>query len=288
MKKRSWLSKNKGRLFSTVLLLAVCFVILFPLLWGFFTSFREGLDLQGHPSDFFPSKGEAWTFEHYVEIFTSEEYPVGYWILNSFLVSTITTCLYLTIISFAAYAFVFFNFRFRNLIFYFLIGTMTIPGIVLTAPQFTNIVNMDLNKTIWGLILPGLCGVYGLFLVRQFFLGIPVDLVENARIDGASNFTIFRKIVLPLGKSALLVEGLFSFLGSWNDLQWAQLVLGRAEPKKWTLTIGLAKVIEGNQTFSSVGIQLACAIISMVPVFVLFLIVQDRIVEGVAMTGIKR
>lgn len=288
MRKRSWLSRNKARLFSTVVLLAVCFVILFPLVWGLVTSFRDGLDLQGHPSDFFPSKGEAWTFENYIEIFTSEEYPVGNWILNSFLVSTLTTVFYLTIISFAAYAFVFFRFRFRNALFYFLLATMTVPGIVLTAPQFTNIVAMDLNKTIWGLILPGLCGVYGLFLVRQFFLGIPMDLVENARIDGASNFTIFRKVVLPLGKSALLVEGLFSFLGSWNDLQWAQLVLGRADPKQWTLTIGLAKVIEGNQTFSNVGIQLACAIISMVPVLILFLIVQDRIVEGVAMTGIKR
>ncbi len=288
MKKHSWLTKNATRLVSTIILLFVCFLVLFPLLWGLVTSFREGLDLQGHPESFFPSDFDAWTFDNYIKIFNSDQYPVGYWILNSFLVASITTLLYLTIIAFAAYAFVFFDFKYRNAIFMGLIATMTVPGIVLTAPQFTNIVDMGLNKTIWGMVLPGLCGVYGLFLVRQFFLGIPFDLIENARIDGASNLTIFRRIVLPLGKSALLVQGLFSFLGSWNDLQWAQLVLGRADPKCWTLTIGLAKVIEGNQTFSNVGIQLACAIISMVPVLILYCLVQSKIVEGVAMTGIKR
>ena len=231
---------------------------------------------------------KAWTIQNYIAIFSSEEYPVFNWIINSFIVALSTTFIYLAIASLAAYAFVFMDLKYANILFGFLIATMTVPGIVNTVPQFTNIIQMGLNKNLLGLILPGLCGVYGLYLIRQFFLGIPKDLIENARMDGSSNFRIFRTIVLPLGKSALLVQGLFSFLGAWNDLQWAELIIGKADKKMWTLAVGLSKVIEGNQSYTKVGIQLACSVISMIPIFILYCIIQDRLVEGVSMTGIKR
>ena len=258
------------------------------MIWGIISSFRDANDLRFFPGSFFPTNKDAWTIENYIYIFTSEEYPVGYWILNSFIVAFATTFIYLAIASLAAYAFVFMDVKYSNILFAFLIATMTVPGIVNTVPQFTNIIKMGLNKNLLGLILPGLCGVYGLYLIRQFFLGIPKDLIENARMDGSSNFRIFRTIVLPLGKSALLVQGLFGFLGAWNDLQWAELVIGKADKKLWTLAVGLSKVIEGNQSYTKVGIQLACAFISMVPVFILYCIIQNRLIEGVSMTGIKR
>lgn len=281
-------SKNLGKYVSSAILLIVCLLLLFPLIWGVISSFRDANDLRFYPGSFLPTNLKAWTIQNYITIFSSEEYPVFNWIINSFIVSLATTFIYLAIASLAAYAFVFMDLKYANILFGFLIATMTVPGIVNTVPQFTNIIQMGLNKNLLGLILPGLCGVYGLYLIRQFFLGIPKDLIENARMDGSSNFRIFRTIVLPLGKSALLVQGLFSFLGAWNDLQWAELIIGKADKKMWTLAVGLSKVIEGNQSYTKVGIQLACSVISMIPIFILYCIIQDRLVEGVSMTGIKR
>lgn len=281
-------SKNLGKYVSSAILLIVCLLLLFPLVWGVISSFRDANDLRFYPGSFLPTNLKAWTIQNYISIFSSEEYPVFNWIINSFIVSLATTFIYLAIASLAAYAFVFMDLKYANILFGFLIATMTVPGIVNTVPQFTNIIQMGLNKNLLGLILPGLCGVYGLYLIRQFFLGIPKDLIENARMDGSSNFRIFRTIVLPLGKSALLVQGLFSFLGAWNDLQWAELIIGKADKKMWTLAVGLSKVIEGNQSYTKVGIQLACSVISMIPIFILYCIIQDRLVEGVSMTGIKR
>ncbi len=281
-------SKHLGKYVSSAVLLIVCLLLLFPLIWGVISSFRDANDLRFYPGSFLPTNVKAWTIQNYIAIFSSEEYPVFNWIINSFIVALATTFIYLAIASLAAYAFVFMDLKYANILFGFLIATMTVPGIVNTVPQFTNIIQMGLNKNLLGLILPGLCGVYGLYLIRQFFLGIPKDLIENARMDGSSNFRIFRTIVLPLGKSALLVQGLFSFLGAWNDLQWAELIIGKADKKMWTLAVGLSKVIEGNQSFTKVGIQLACSVISMIPIFILYCIIQDRLVEGVSMTGIKR
>ena len=281
-------SKHLGKYVSSAVLLIVCLLLLFPLIWGVISSFRDANDLRFYPGSFLPTNVKAWTIQNYIAISSSEEYPVFNWIINSFIVALATTFIYLAIASLAAYAFVFMDLKYANILFGFLIATMTVPGIVNTVPQFTNIIQMGLNKNLLGLILPGLCGVYGLYLIRQFFLGIPKDLIENARMDGSSNFRIFRTIVLPLGKSALLVQGLFSFLGAWNDLQWAELIIGKADKKMWTLAVGLSKVIEGNQSYTKVGIQLACSVISMIPIFILYCIIQDRLVEGVSMTGIKR
>ena len=281
-------SKHLGKYVSSAVLLIVCLLLLFPLIWGVISSFRDANDLRFYPGSFLPTNVKAWTIQNYIAIFSSEEYPVFNWIINSFIVALATTFIYLAIASLAAYAFVFMDLKYANILFGFLIATMTVPGIVNTVPQFTNIIQMGLNKNLLGLILPGLCGAYGLYLIRQFFLGIPKDLIENARMDGSSNFRIFRTIVLPLGKSALLVQGLFSFLGAWNDLQWAELIIGKADKKMWTLAVGLSKVIEGNQSYTKVGIQLACSVISMIPIFILYCIIQDRLVEGVSMTGIKR
>lgn len=281
-------SKHLGKYVSSAVLLIVCLLLLFPLIWGVISSFRDANDLRFYPGSFLPTNLKAWTIQNYIAIFSSEEYPVFNWIINSFIVALATTFIYLAIASLAAYAFVFMDLKYANILFGFLIATMTVPGIVNTVPQFTNIIQMGLNKNLLGLILPGLCGVYGLYLIRQFFLGIPKDLIENARMDGSSNFRIFRTIVLPLGKSALLVQGLFSFLGAWNDLQWAELIIGKADKKMWTLAVGLSKVIEGNLSYTKVGIQLACSVISMIPIFILYCIIQDRLVEGVSMTGIKR
>ena len=250
-----------------------------------------------NPEKFFPSDWDAFTFDGYKELFSKAEfnsttpnewYPIWNWLFNSLIVALGGTLLYLVIAALAAYAFVFLDFKYANKIFYFLICTMTIPGIVSTTPQLINMNLLNAYKSLAGLILPSLGGVYGVFLIRQFFVGIPKDLVENARIDGASNMKIFFKIVLPLGKSALFVQGLFGFMGAWNDVQWAQLIIGGAPRSTWTLAYGLKVISDQSEAYESMTLALASAVIAMIPIFIVYLIAQSKIIEGVANTGIKR
>lgn len=297
MKKASWLGKNLSKIIAFLILLFVSLFFLTPIIWGIFGSFREASDFQNHPASFFPSSWDKFTLDGYKELFSKTEYiegrgnewyPVWNWLLNSLIVSLGGTLLYLVIASFAAYAFVFLDFKYSNKIFYFLIGTMTIPGVISTAPQLINMNMLGFYKSLLGLISPSLGGVYGVFLIRQFFLGIPKDLIENARMDGASNLKIFLKVVLPLGKSALFVEGLFGFMGAWNDVQWAQLIIGNAPRSTWTLAYGLKVISDNCESYEATTLALASAVITMIPILIVYLVAQSKIIEGVANTGIKR
>lgn len=296
MKKNSWLGRNLGKTIAFVVLLSVSILMLTPIIWGVLGSFRNWRDFQTHSSSFFPS-WDAFTFDGYKELFSktqkieshaNEWFPIWNWLLNSLVVAIGGTLLYLIIAAFAAYAFVFLDFKWRDKIFYFLIGTMTIPGIISTAPQLINMSMMGFYKSLLGLIAPTLGGVYGVFLIRQFFVNIPYDLIENARMDGASNLKIFFKIVLPLGKSALFVQGLFGFMGAWNDVQWAQLIIGNAPRSTWTLAYGLKVISDNSEAYESMTLALASAVISMIPILIVYLVAQSKIIEGVANTGIKR
>ena len=128
----------------------------------------------------------------------------------------------------------------------------------------------------------------GLYLIRQFLVSIPKDLIENARMDGASNLEIFFKVVLPLGKSALYVQGLFGFMGAWNDVQWAQLIIGNAPRSTWTLAYGLKVISDNAEAAESMTLAFASAVITMIPIFIVYLFAQSKIIEGVANTGVKR
>lgn len=289
--------KKINKTVSFVLLAIVAVFMILPLVWGIAGSFRESGDVFSHPEKFFPSNWDAFTLNGYKELFSKTEYnpsranewyPIWNWLLNSLIVAVGGTLVYLLIASLAAYAFVFLDFKYSNKIFYFLVCTMTIPGIVSTTPQLINMNLLGAYKSLMGLIFPTFSGVYGVFLIRQFFLNIPKDLVENARMDGASNFTIFLKVVLPLGKSALFVQGLFGFMGAWNDVQWAQLIIGNAPRDTWTLAYGLKVISDQCEAYESITLSLASAVIAMVPIFIVYLIAQNKIIEGVASTGIKR
>ena len=218
----------------------------------------------------------------------NEWFPIWNWLGNSLIVALGGTLLYLLIAAFAAYAFVFMDFKYSNKIFNILIATLVIPGVISTTPQLINMNLMGFYKSILGLIAPSLGGVYGLYLIRQFFLGIPKDLIENARMDGASNLKIFFKVVLPLGKSALFVQGLFGFMGAWNDVQWAQLIIGSASRDKWTLAYGLKVISDNAESMESMTLAFSSAIVAMIPIFIVYLVAQSKIIEGVANTGIKR
>ncbi len=297
MSGRSWIGKNLGKIIAFVVLLAISLLFLLPLIYGVFGSVRTYNDLSGNASSIFPTSFSAFTWDGYRELFSSTKYvstnaneyfPIWNWLFNSLIVALGGTLLYLIIAAFAAYAFVFLDFKYSNKIFYFLIGTMVIPGIVSTAPQLINMNMLGFYKSLVGLIAPSLGGVYGVYLIRQFFIGIPKDLIENASMDGASNLSIFFKVVLPLGKSALFVQGLFGFMGAWNDVQWAQLIIGGAPRTTWTLAYGLKVISDNAESAESMTLAFASAVIAMIPIFIVYLVAQSKIIEGVANTGIKR
>lgn len=289
--------KRISKVIAFIVLLLVSIIMLLPIVWGVFGSFRDAADFASNPGSFLPSKWDAFTLDGYAELFSKTQYdparsneyfPIWNWLLNSLIVSIGGTLLYLVIAAFAAYAFAFLDFKWHDKIFYFLIATMTIPGIISTTPQLINMNLLGAYKSLLGLILPGLGGVYGVFLIRQFFSNIPKDLIENARMDGASNLRIFFHVVLPLGKSALFVEGLFGFMGAWNDVQWSQLIIGNAPRTTWTLAYGLKVISDNSESYESITLVLASAVIAMIPILIVFLIAQSKIIEGVANTGIKR
>ncbi|MCH3977230.1 MAG: carbohydrate ABC transporter permease [Bacilli bacterium] len=297
MLKRTWIGRNKSKIIAFVILLLVSVIALLPILWGVVGSFRHYSDFNLYPEKFFPSNWSAFTLDGYKELFSKTEYipsnanewfPIWNWILNSFVVSIGGTLIYLVIASFAAYAFVFLDFKYSNRLFHILLLSMTIPGIVTMTPQLINMNLLGAYKSLLGLIIPSFGGIYGVFLIRQFFLGIPKDLVENAKMDGASNFQIYRKVVLPLGKSVMYVQGLFGFMSAWNDVQWAQLIIGNAPRSTWTLAYGLKVISDNSESYQAITLALASAVIAMIPIFIVYLIAQSKIIEGVAFTGVKR
>jgi len=284
-----YIANNLIRLNAFYFLLIFMIVWMGPLLIGLIGSFTSQYTFENDPGQLIPKDG--FIFDNYINLFNKYDtdgtrLPVERWVLNSFIVSTASTLLYLMIAGFAAYAFVFLNFKFKHILFGFIIATMVIPGVATLTPQLSNIANLKLAKSLWALILPGLGGVGGLYLIRQFFLGIPKELIESARMDGISDFKIFLKIVLPLAKSVFLVQGLFCFMGSWNDLLWPQIILGTADKSLWTLQVGIAYISSGK-TANAIGLSLSGAIFSAIPIIILYIFTQDRIIEGVSNTGVK-
>lgn len=289
--------KTKIKIIAFVVLLIVSLLYLTPIIYGFLSSFRSYKDIMNNPGSFFPTDWTQITLDGYAELFSktkfdsataNEWYPIWNWLLNSLIVSIVGTVIYLLLAALAAYAFVFLEWKHKDMIFNILISTLVIPGIISTTPQLINMNLLGAYKSIIGLIIPSLGGVYGVYLIRQFLIGIPKELVENARIDGASNFEIFIKVILPLAKSVLWVQGLFGFMGAWNDVQWAQLIIGTATRDKWTLAYGLKVISDNAEAAESLTLSFASAMVAMIPIFIVYLFAQSKIIEGVANTGVKR
>ena len=290
---------NVGKIVAFIFLAIFCIVWLFPLIIMFFGSFRSGFDTDNYPHElFYPHNGyslENYKFilfgikpEYWGQSNTVQEYKIGRWLLNSSVSAIGGTLLYLLVASFAAYAFTFIDFKYRNLLFAILVGSLVIPGAATTVGNQSLVYGMGLNRSILALIIPGLGGVYGMYLIKTFFESIPKDLIESARMDGYNNFQIFFKIVLPLGKTVLFVQGLFGFMGGWNDLIWPQMLYGTKDNELWTLQVGMAYIINNSKTANLIGSALAAGVVCLLPVLVVYIIAQDKIIEGMASSGIKR
>lgn len=286
----SKLAVKRRKRIAFIILLILSIIWLVPLFWALGTSFKTTNDMMTNVVSIIPRE---FTFDNYIKLFTNQDvYPILKWLRNSLLVSVIHTFLYLVFASLAAYAFGVMRWKGRNLVFGLILATMTIPTVINLTPLFSMVIQfgwLDSEapwKSIFALIVPGLGGVFGLFIMRQFFANIPFELVESARVEGLGHFGVYRKIILPLGKSAIMVAGLFSFMGSWNDYLWPTLTAAvHFDPNWYTLQTGLSTM--QSQSNYDPGIVIAAAIVSIIPVLIVYMFVQDKIIEGVSHTGIK-
>ena len=296
---------KRHRKFPTAKVLSFIFLTVFCILWmlPFFVlfagAFRNSYDALNTPAELFPPhsgfsvENFEWLFHGIptsdVQHHTTQAYEIGYWFLNSCLSAIGGTLIYLLVASLTAYVFVFVDFKFKNAIFAFLVMTLVVPGTATAVGNQATVFALDLNTVpVLGLIIPGLGGVYGMYLIKTFFEGIPKDLVESARMDGCSDFSIFRRIIIPNGKTVLFVQGLFGFMGGWNDLVWPQMLYGIKDGKLWTLQVGMAYIINNSKTANLQGLAFASGVVCLAPVLVVYLIAQNKIIEGMASAGIKR
>lgn len=266
-------------LYAAMAAAAVAFLI--PVAWMLVMSFLPEAEIFQPVPHWWPREP---TLKNYLELLRrAEEAPVPRWFFNSSLVAVVATFSYLLLSSMAAYAFSRLEFPGRRTLFFIVLATLVIPGQVTIIPVFLILQKLGWFNTYYALIVPGLSGVFGVFLLRQFFLTIPRELEEAAVIDGCSRASIYVRVILPLARPALATLGIFSFLGAWNDFMLPLIAVNETEMR--TLPVGLM-IFLGRYTMQY-GLVMAAAAVATVPVLVMFLIFQRHIVRGVVLTGLK-
>ena len=267
---------NRFLLYGGLILIALSMLV--PFLWMVSTSLMGEMEVYQFPPRLIPS---ALKWSNYAEAMTLQ--PFGRFFLNSMIVAGASVVGQLTFCSMAAYAFARLRFKGRDKIFGLYLGTMMIPAMVTIIPAFLLINTFGWVNTYWALFTPTVSSVWGIFLLRQFFLTIPKDLEDAARVDGASEITIFLKVILPLSKPALATLGIFAFMGSWKDFLWPLIVTNRVDMR--TVEVGIANF--SNLYTTDWPHQMAAAVVVMLPVVIVFIAAQKYFVKGITMTGIK-
>lgn len=265
---------------SYVALVLVTFLMIFPLIIVVIVSFTPNAVTQTWPPKIIPS---AWTLDNYTSLF--QRLPIGRELLNTIVFAGAVTIISVFFDSLAAYGLSRVDFKGRGILLAVLIATMMIPAMALLIPVYKLLGSMGLVNSYLGIIIPRMADVGGIFLLRQFFISIPKDLDNAARIDGAGEFRIFAQIILPNAVPAILTVGMFNFMGNWNDLLWPLIMTSKPETR--TITAGLAMLTGHGSSVTPYGVVMAGALISALPLLIVFFFVQKRFVEGIAMTGMK-
>ncbi|MFT5086917.1 MAG: multiple sugar transport system permease protein [Candidatus Latescibacterota bacterium] len=205
------------------------------------------------------------------------------YLANSFIYAVLITTAQLFFNVLAAYAFARMRFAGRDFLFSLLLATMMVPPVVLLVPNFMVVRDLGLVDTLWGILLPGFAGAFGVFLLRQAFMNIPAELEHAARIDGCGSWGILMNVILPLSKPALITLGLFTFMGSWNMFEWPLVVLSNQD--YYPLTVGLS--FFRAETSSDWPRIFAASVMGAVPLIALFLLAQRYLVGGISLSGMK-
>jgi multiple sugar transport system permease protein len=272
------MNPRRQRLAVNVLLALLALLSLAPLLWMLSVSFMRAGEANQFPPPLLPA---AATLNNYRELFARA--GMGRYFLNSVAIASLTTVLAVFFNTLAGYAFAKLNFRGREAAFRALLAALVIPGQVAMMPLFLMMKPLHLVNTWMGAVVPGMAGVFGIFLVRQYARSLPDELLEAARIDGAGEWRIFFSIVLPALRPILVTLAVFSFLGAWNDFMWPLIVLSNAELQ--TLPVALASL--SRQHVQDNELMMAGSVVTVLPVLLLFLVLQRHYMRGLLMGAVK-
>ncbi|ASR10514.1 MULTISPECIES: carbohydrate ABC transporter permease [Rhizobium] len=260
------------------IVIAVTLIMLMPFAWMLSASLKLSRDVFAFPIEWIPPEPQ---WQNYVDIWT--KIPLALFIYNTSKLTIIVTLLQLLTSSFAAYAFAKLNFPYKNTLFLGYIATIAMPWQVYMVPQFLLMREFGLNNTHLALICLQAFTAFGVFLMRQFYMSIPTELCEAARIDGMNEYQIWARIMLPLSKPALSTLTIFTFVTTWNDFLGPMIYLTKTELK--TVQIGLRMFI--SQYSAEYGLIMAASVVALIPVLIVFLSLQRFFVEGIASTGLK-
>ncbi|HZJ05612.1 MAG TPA: carbohydrate ABC transporter permease [Nocardioidaceae bacterium] len=254
-------------------------LMVIPFAWMVLSSIKPDAEVRAVPPTWWP---ETVTLDNYRSLFDRLDFPLYF--LNSTLVALAVTLGNVVFGSMLGYALAKLDFPGKRTLFALVLVTLMIPGVVTFVPLFVLTTNLGLTNTLAGIGLPFLAGPFGVFLMRQFISGLPDELIQAARVDGAGELRIFFSIILPLCGPALATLGILTFLTSWNNFLWP-LVVAQTEDK-YTLPVALALYSVG-QNATKYGLLLAGAVVVVIPVIAVFLALQRYIMQGISMTGIK-
>jgi multiple sugar transport system permease protein len=267
-----------GAIGAHLLLTAIAGLMLFPFAWMVATSLTPDAQLFLTPPVLIPSPLQPENYGRIADVF-----PLGRLVLNSMVVALVSTVFQVVTSAMGAYAFARLHFRGRDALFLVYLATLMVPLQVTIVPLFIEIRYAGLVNTYPGLILPGIASAFGTFLLRQAFMALPREYEEAAFIDGASHWTVFRRVVLPLSKPALATFGIFAFMASWNSFLWPLIVTSSDD--LMTLPVGLSNLHGRYET--AWNLVMAGATVSVIPILIVYVIAQRHVIRGVALAGLK-
>lgn len=259
-------------------LLALAFLV--PFAWMISTSLKANADAFTMPMEWIP---DPWRWQSYVDVLTGESSILPAF-LNSVVVATARVLGEVLTATMAGYAFARLHFRGRDKIFLAYLATSIIPAQLLLVPRFIYFQQLGLYDTLWALILPGMFTVLGTFLMRQFFVGQPAAFAEAARIDGANEWQIFWRLYLPMASPVMSALGILAFVWSWNDYETPLVLI--SSPEAFTLPLSLTSFTDEQGSLSP-NLSMAASVVSILPVLIVFLLLQKRFVHAMTHTGIK-
>lgn len=271
--------RRVGRVAGYAVLIVASLALFTPFIWMVMSSLKTSNEVFSVPVTWFP---EIFVWENYVEIWTKSDMLI--WIRNTLFLSTVVTFLQVLTGSFAAYGFARIRFPGRDALFLVYIGTIAVPWQSYMIPQFILMSELKVSNTLWSIVLLQAFGAFGVFLVKQYYETIPEELSEAARLDGLSEYGIWRRIMLPLSIPALASLALLTFVNTWNDYLGPLIYL--RDPNLWTVQLGLKSFVS-NLFDTNYALLFAGLTISVIPIAIIFLLGQKYFVEGLATSGMK-
>jgi len=265
-------------LFVWLLLVVGALVIAFPLYWMLATAVRPKKEIFGGEFDLVPS---TFVWSNFSEAWS--KLPWDQFYINSIAIAAIAVPITVFINLLAGYTFAKYKFPGRDILFLLMISTLMIPIQVIMVPEFLIVSKLGWVNTWWGVLIPRAAEAFGLFMVRQFMVSIPDELIEAARLDGAGEFTIFRRVVLPLSWPVIAVLSIFTFMWRWNDFAWPLVVL--QEESAYTVPLGL-NLMKGQYFTDWTGLM-SMSLLSIIPMMLVFVFFQRYFIQGIASTGLK-